>query len=177
MTFPLPGPQDLQLLSGRLDAICARLATMRDRVAAVLPEVQYCDKDGKLRIYTSLCVNLSAQLGEYLRLRRMHIQPYLEELCAKGKEDCTGEGRCLMQHAEPLADIHEAHASLREIVEHLQPLHLQSPASALVGEELLAELRAAMRALETGLNELLLIEESVMVPLMKELQRKIGAHD
>jgi hypothetical protein len=180
MTLPLPDRQDLRQLLTQLDAIHAQLASRRDRVMAVLPEVQYRDREGKLRIYTSLCANLTAQLGQYMRLRRLVILSYLEELRTRAEEghDCRQcKGHCDLQHAQHLAEIQDAHASLRELLEHLHPFSLALPATSLAGTELLRDFRAAMLKLEEALGEMLFIEESALVPLIRELQRKIHAHE
>ncbi len=180
MPLPLPDRQDLRQLIARLDAIYGQLIIQRDRVSSLLPDVQYADRNGKLRIYTSLCGNLTSQLEQYMRLRRLVILPYLEELRTKEEEghDCRScEGRCDMQHAQHLAEIRDAHISLRELLEHLHPFSLTLPVSALSGTDLLREFRASVLKLEENLAEVLFIEESAMVPLIIELQRKIGAHE
>jgi hypothetical protein len=115
-----------------------------------------------------------------MRLRRLVLLPYLAELRRQEEEghDCRRcEGRCEMQHAQHLADIQDAHSSLRELAEHLHPFHLSLPASALAGTSLLRSFRTAMVKLEEGLNELLFIEETALVPLVEDLQRKIHAHE
>ena len=180
MTLPPPYRQDLQQLLNRLDDMHGQLAVWRDSVTNALPEIQYRDHDGKLRIYTSLCANLATHLGQYMRLRRLVILPYLAELRRQEEEghDCRRcQGRCDMQHTQHLADIQDAHASLRELAVHLHPFNVSLPESALSGSGLLRDFRAAMMKLEEGLNELLFIEETGLVPLIKDLQRKIHAHE
>lgn len=180
MTLPLPDCQDLRQLIALLDGKYAQLANYCERSGTLLPEVQYRDHDAKLRIYTSLCANLNTQLGQYMRLRRLVILPYFEELKKKEEEghDCRTCGdRCEMQHARHLADIQEAHMSLHELAEHLHPFNLALPDSSLTGSELLRDFRATVIKVEELLAEILFIEESALVPLIKELQRKIWVHE
>ncbi|MBS1614842.1 MAG: hypothetical protein JST06_01845 [Bacteroidetes bacterium] len=180
MPLPLPDCQDLRQLVAHLDGLYVQLSALCERSASLLPEVQYRDHGAKLRIYTSLCANLNTQLGQYMRLRRLVILPYFEELKQKEEEghDCRScGGRCEMQHSRHVMDIQEAHASLHELAEHLHPFNLSLPASSLTGTELLRDFRATVIKVEELLTEILFIEESALVPLIKELQRKIWAHE
>lgn len=180
MTLPLPDRQDLRQLLVQLDALHSQLSALRDRAAAMLPELQYRDRAGKLRIYTSLCTNLITHLGQYMRLRRLVILPYVEELQRQAEEghDCRRcEGRCDMQHSRHLSEMQDAHSSLRELSEHLHPFNVSLPQNSLAGSDLLREFRASMLKLEEGLNELLFIEESALLPQIIELQRNIHAHE
>lgn len=164
-----------------MDGKYAKLESLREKIAFTLPEVQYADKEGKLRIYTSLCTNLSAQLGQYMRLRRLVILPYLSDLVSKEEDghDCRlCGGHCSVQHAAHIADMREAHVGLRELMEHLPQVGIAMPPNGNIPYgNMLRSLRTDMLQMEETLNEVLFVEESAMIPMMIDLQKSIGAHE
>lgn len=180
MMYPQPAQPDFQQLLLTLDNKYSQLESLLDKIAYVLPEVQYLDADGSLRLYTSLCNNLSAQLGQYMRLRRLVLLPYLKDLLDKEEDghDCRACGNnCAVQHAAQLTNIREAHCELRELLEHLQPVAVGLSAGEYEQSPYYRSLRADMLQKEETLNEVLFIEESALLPMMIELQRNIGAHE
>jgi hypothetical protein len=180
MIYSQPVQQDLQQLLLSLDTKYALLEDLLDKIAYALPEVQYLDSEGSLRLYTSLCNNLSAQLGQYMRLRRLVLLPYLKDLLDKEEDghDCRACGNnCKVQHVAQVANIREAHSELRELLEHLQPVALGLPAGAHEQSPYYRSLRSDMMQKEETLSEVLFIEESALIPMMLELQRNIGAHE
>lgn len=180
MPFPYPAQQDLQQLLTTLRDKYSRLEMLLARLDIILPEVQYQDKEGSLRLYTSLCTNLSAQLGQYMRLRRLVLLPYLKDLQDKEEDghDCRAcGGGCRVQHTSHNQTIREAHAELRELLEHLQPVGLSLHARQHHFPDVFRSLREDMIQLEQTLNEVLFIEDSALLPMMEELQRNIGAHE
>jgi hypothetical protein len=180
MQYPQPAQQDLQQLLTTLEGKNLQLEALREHVNYELPEVQYQDKDGGLRLYTSLCTNLSSQLCQYMRLRRLILLPYLKDLLDKEEDghDCKAcGGGCQVQHASHTASIREAHAALRELLEHIQPMALSLSVSKLTRPDVYHSLRADMLQMEQCMNEVLFIEETALIPMMEELQRNIGAYE
>jgi hypothetical protein len=80
MHYPNPDQHDLQPLLSTLDYKYRQLEALWERVNRFLPEVQYQDQDGSLRLYTGFCTRLSTQLAQYMRLRRLVLLPYLKDL-------------------------------------------------------------------------------------------------
>jgi hypothetical protein len=180
MVYAQPAQQDLQQLLVTLNDKYIQLEKLLDGVAYSLPEVQYLDEQGSIRLYTSLCNNLSAQLGQYMRLRRLVLLPYLKDLLDKEEDghDCRSCGNnCKVQHSAHVTSITEAHSELQELMEHLQPVTLQLNAVAFDDSPHYRSLREDMMHLEEILKEVLFIEASALVPMMLDLQRNIGAHE
>jgi len=180
MNFPIPAQQDLQQLLATIEDKYVRLESLREKVSQYLPEVQYEDRDGNLRLYTSLCTNLSAQLGQYMRLRRLVLVPYIKDLFDKEEDghDCRAcGGGCRVQHAAHIANIREAHGELHELLVHLQPVATSLHKGRENHSDVFRGLRVDMMQMEQTLNEVLFIEESALVPMMMILQRNIGAHE
>jgi hypothetical protein len=180
MHYPPPTLQDLQQLLNTLDGKYVQLDALRERVNGILSEVQFKEGNGSLKQYASLCTNLSAQLGQYMRLRRFVLLPYLQDLQHKEEEghDCKSCGsRCRVQHASYIASMREAHAGFRELADHLQPAAVDTCNIAVQPFPEFRSLLAGMMEMERVLNELLFIEESVLVPMIVNLQRNIGAYE
>jgi hypothetical protein len=181
MPLPIPAQQDLQQLLSSLTDKYAMLETIRQRMDGSLPEVQLSVRDGNMRLYTGLCTNLSTILGQYMRLRRLVLLPYLQELQDKEEDghDCKScGGGCSLQHTSQVNSMRQAHAEISEILDHLQPAAIKlSVASQNEHHERYQQLRSDMMQLELQLRELLFIEESALIPRILELQQNIGAHE
>jgi hypothetical protein len=180
MVYAQPAQQDLQQLLTTLNDKYVQLEKLLNSIAYSLPEVQYFDEHGAIRLYTSLCNNLSAQLAQYMRLRRLVLLPYLNDLLDKEEDghDCRSCGNnCKVQHSSHVVSITDAHSELRELMEHLRPVTLQLAAGAFEDSPHYRSLREDMARLEELLNEVLFIEESALIPMMLDLQRNIGAHE
>jgi hypothetical protein len=79
------------------------------------------------------------------------------------------------RHAEQIAGLQERHQGIRQELENLQETGLQLMTISAISD-VYQQLRADMLNMDAALSDLLFIEESALVPMVLDLQQKIGAH-
>ncbi len=129
-------------------------------------------------LYNSLSKKLLAQVGQYVRLRRFGLAPYIQELLQKEAtgHDCRGcSDSCTDRHTAQITGIKEGHNRIKEALYRLQsiapPIY-----SAPQQDSVYRSLRAGLMQLDTALTELFYLEESSLIPKVMEAQKAIHAH-
>jgi hypothetical protein len=174
-----PLTQDLQSLLNRLqDEEYQYIVSLCDRARADILKLKDTDLPDTILTYTDRCENLIGQVSEYMRVRRLVLLPYMLELAEKEEDghDCRNcSGTCKVGHADHVQRIRNAHDSLRVQLRLLQSSGLPLYSTGLFPEAY-RSLRSAMLLLDIALMEVIFIEESTLIPMLIDLQQKIGAH-
>jgi hypothetical protein len=111
-----------------------------------------------------------------MQYRKEVLYPYLEELAAKKREghDCSHcPGGCKVKHKAKILEINESHKFIRRTLEEINELFPEAE-KVPVAEEF-RPLRNDMLLMENTLTEIYYLEEEVLLPKIKEAQKKINA--
>ena len=174
-----PHPLDLQCLLNRLnEEEYPYVLSLCNKVNASVKDLQLHSTREATSIYAGLCSGLSEHISKYMRMRRLVLLPYFLDLLEKEDEghDCRiCSGRCSVQHMAHIAGIRKAHGTMKDLL-----LQIRTTGWTLYGTfdypESYRVLRRNMLLLDNALEEILFIEESALIPMMIDLQQKIGVH-
>ena len=155
----------------RIEAHCST-------AAGYISELLGTDTHQTTSLYTSLSEKLIGQVGQYIRLRRHALMPYIQELLEKEESghDCRScSSSCTIRHTAQISGIREAHAKMRETLGGLRSV--ASPMlEGLAEGSVRHNLNAEMTKLDTVLTALFHGEESLLIPKILEAQGAIHAH-
>jgi hypothetical protein len=174
-----PLPQDFQCLLNRLqEEEYQYISSLCNRVDTAVSDLKQHEEYGRMAAYADRCTSLVTDVRRYMRMRRLVLLPYIQELLDKEDmgHDCRScGGGCSIRHLGQVNSVRKAHAGIRERLFQVQtgPLPVYSLGAF---PEACRALRTHMLLLQTALMELLFIEESALIPRMIELQHNIGAH-
>jgi hypothetical protein len=121
---------------------------------------------------------LTKEVSRYLRLRRLILVPYVYDLISKEEDghDCRDcGGGCSVHHSVQIDHIRTAHRNIGKLISQVRANDLPFT-PGMERHEAYRMLRLAMVLLNNTLTEILFIEESALIPMLTELQQKIGAH-
>ncbi len=156
----------------------AKLESLCERSEYYLADLQKEESAGEESLYCSLSKKLIGQVGQYVRLRRFGLAPYIQELLKKEStgHDCRScTDSCTSRHTAQITGIKEGHNRIKEALYRLQsiapPIY-----SAPQQDSVYRSLRAGLMQLDTALTELFYLEESSLIPKVMEAQKAIHAH-
>ena len=129
--------------------------------------------------YITLCIKLIEEIRNYIQQKNENLIPYLQELLEKDAENhdcstCAGTGSCNMKHEIQLIDLMNSHKNIKTILYRLQMVVLPLY-SETIFPDAYRVLRNQMALLENGLTELFFLEQTFLVPKIKEAQKNINA--
>ena len=127
--------------------------------------------------YTTLCSKLIIEIMDCLKARQGTYMPYIETLAEKAKasHDCKNcSGSCKMNHDIQLIELKASHNNIKSILYRLQMVSLPLY-SETIYPDAYRILRNQMALIESGLTELLFLEEHYLIPKVIEAQNIINA--
>ena len=142
-------------------------------------EIHHGDVHQSASLYTSLSKKLVEQVGRYIRLRRLSLLPYLNELVEKEDDghDCRKcATSCTIRHSSQVTDIQDAHRQIRETLDKLRAI-VEPVNHELLHQDWEKTLRKEIALLDEQLSELLYLEETALIPKIADAQKSIHAHD
>lgn len=174
-----PLPQDLQCLLNRLqEEEYQYLASLCNRIDTAIADLRGQEDFSRVADYAGLCSGLINEVRRYMRMRRLVLLPYIQELIDKedNGHDCRMcGGGCSARHRDQVNCVRKAHAGIRERLYQVQTGPTPVYQSGAFPEGFRA-MRTHILLMQTALMELLFIEESALIPRLIELQHNIGAH-
>jgi hypothetical protein len=180
--FPLMQPTPdtaLPTLLAYLEAeYYTKLESLCERAEYHLADLSKDDEPGGESLYNSLSKKLIGQVGQYVRLRRFGLAPYIQELVRKEDigHDCRScSDSCVTRHRAQITGIKEGHNRIKEALYRLQSI-APPMYSAPQQDNVYRSLRADLMQLDTALTELFYLEESSLIPKVMEAQKAIHAH-
>ncbi len=127
--------------------------------------------------YILLCNKIINQVTEMMHIRNDVFIPYYKELHEKNStnHNCANcSGKCDMQHSMRLVELKESHVAGNDILHQLQMVALPLY-SETIYPNAYRILRNQMVLIENTLTELFMVEETYLIPLIVEAQKKIYA--
>jgi len=129
--------------------------------------------------YTTICINLADEVRKYIVNKQEYFMPYVRSLFEKAADGhdcrhCTGPTSCNLQHGIQLAELHEGHIQLKDILNCLQVASLPLYSDTIY-PDVYRILRNNMALLESNIGQLFLLEETSLVPKVVEAQKNIHA--
>ncbi|MEI8279207.1 MAG: hypothetical protein WCG87_05545 [Bacteroidota bacterium] len=130
--------------------------------------------------YSALCNRLIEEMKLYIKNKKENLLPYLRKIAEKESEDhdcqnCSGGGKCNLQHDLQLSELKESHMHIKDILYRLQmatlPLY-----SETIYPDVYRILRNQMALLENSFGELFSLEETYLIPKVEEAQKNINAN-
>ncbi len=156
-----------------------RLRAMCHDLEDALERLRHHDFPAEAALYMSLAEKLREQVDGQLNWRSEIFVPYVHDLYRKNEErhDCSQcSGGCNIGHTSRLLSLKESHQKIKELLYRLQMVALPLYSDTKFPKEY-KQLRDAIMLMDTELTRLFYLEESVVVPGIKEMQKQIHADD
>jgi len=128
-------------------------------------------------LYLERCGALAMEIKNHLGYRIDTLLPYMRDLGRKNAEghNCaTCSGGCHVGHSAKIAELSISHESIRNTLEGLQGLELAAT-DDLSGSEI-ETLQGEIQLMENTLAELYYLEQEVLIPKLREAQKRINAN-
>ncbi len=135
------------------------------------------DTHNNLSVFISLLTSCTSQVQHMCEERRTHTIPYILDICEKSSAghnclNCADD--CEKDHINQVGRIEADHYNIRDTFARVQKI-----APPIYGDELLPpaykQVRKELIKLNSFIFELFYLEESSLIPLILEAQRKINA--
>ncbi|MBS1585927.1 MAG: hypothetical protein JSS82_10335 [Bacteroidetes bacterium] len=127
--------------------------------------------------YLERCGVLAAEIKNHLDYRIGTLLPYMHELgrkSAEGHNCATCSGGCHVGHSAKIAELSLSHASIKNTLEGLRGLEPVAAEDITgIGIETIQD---EIQFMENALAELYYLEQEVLVPKLREAQRRINAN-
>lgn len=127
--------------------------------------------------YLERCGILAGEIKNHLEYRMDTLLPYMRDLGRKNAEghNCaTCSGGCHVGHSAKIAELSLSHQSVKNTLEALRSLELD--ASDDITRREIEALQEEIQLMESTLSELYYLEQEVLVPKLREAQRRINAN-
>jgi hypothetical protein len=171
--------EDLLELVGRLDRDYYEVIDELCRHAAIhASEVEISKINQSTILFLDLCKKLLGEINSQVKMRRDILIPYVHQLLKKAaiNHSCkTCDENCDIEQEKRLRLIIDSHETIKELLFRIQqlakPLYLETIQS--ISYKIL---RNEMMIIDTALSELFYIEEVILIPKVKEVQKQLNAN-
>lgn len=129
-------------------------------------------------LYYSLCIKLTEEIREEIRVYQTEIVPYIHELYEKKEtnHDCSGcAGSCKLNHNIKLTAIKSAHQKIKEIIYRINQLDKSADIEVCENNPGCKVLHNEIQQLDVMITELFYLEEAILIPKIQEAQSNINA--
>ena len=172
--------EDLFELVGRIDRDYYEVIDELCRHAAIhASEVEISKINQSTILFLDLCKKLLGEISLQVKMRRDDFIPFVHKLLKKASisHSCkTCNGTCNTEQSEQLKLIIDSHDTIKELLFRIQqlakPLYLETIQS--ISYKIL---RNEMMIIDTALSELFYIEEVILIPKVKEVQKQLNANN
>jgi hypothetical protein len=127
--------------------------------------------------YLGRCGILAGEIKNHLEYRMDTLLPYMRDLGRKNAEghNCaTCSGGCHVGHSAKIAELSLSHESIKNTLEGLRGLEPVATED-ITGTEI-GSIQDEIQFMENTLAELYYLEQEVLVPKLREAQRRINAN-
>lgn len=152
-----------------LEELCQKATLLADRLEK--QEIQ-----SQVTQYTSFCISVLREVQTFVDDRKNRFVPYINSLSDKveNNHDCSScSGGCKFNHDVHLLELAATAKQMKELLNRLQMATLPLYIDAIYPDSYRL-LRGFMSLLETNLSELLFLENTHLIPKVKEAQTKIN---
>lgn len=152
-----------------VDEMCSRAGTHAEKVKSL-------ENEGAITNYTVFCTDIIGETKQFIKERYDRFVPYIHTLLQKVEtnHDCTNcAGGCKLNHDMHLLELMSTNERMRNVVSRLQMAALPLYSDAMYPDAYRL-LRGHMSLIETGLSELVFLENSYLIPKVREAQKTIN---
>ncbi len=128
--------------------------------------------------YVSLCNKLIEEVENYVKFRKDQLIPYIQKLYEKDTtgHDCSKcTGNCNLQHDLRLTELEDSLMHMKDTLSRLQMVSLPLYSDTIY-PDVYRILRNQMALIENALTDLFSLEETALIPKVKDAQKNIHVH-
>ena len=178
-SLPIPHTEDLQhLFSQFLEHHYKPLEVLSAKVGGALESFDFSNVPLEIAGYGQACHQLIQELNQYFRLHRLVLVPYINDLVEKedNGHDCRNcSNGCAVKHASQVLNIRDAHDRLEKALAAEAAASVTLNNAGVLSDPFLL-LHQDIKTMVTETSEMIFLEKSVLIPMVLDLQRKIGVH-